>query len=344
MRQLTLALALALSACSSGDARQAPAPGAEPPPEPTPPPPLAGQLDDFELPDGFRVQQHADQLVGADALALATGGDVVVAAGSEGQIVRLIDADHDGVAEATEVFADADNALLHPHGVVFTPGAAFVANATTLMRHALVSGQRRLEGPGGRVGRFPDFEGHEQHPVTLAADRRHLFVAIDDVDAAAEERASVVEVSFSGARRRVVATGVAGVTGLAVEPGSGALWATLRGDERDSLTRIEEGARYDGDEARAPELVLPAGSEPAGLAFPRGPWPEGYRAGAFVALRGSRSVIFVPIQNGEVGEPTTLLAGPETVWDGPNALLTTSDGSLFVADERGRVLRVVAPR
>ena len=57
--------------------------------------PIAGQT--LYVPSGFNVNLFAEGLDGARALALGPGGAVFVTLSNVGEIVRLVDADGDGV-------------------------------------------------------------------------------------------------------------------------------------------------------------------------------------------------------------------------------------------------------
>src|SRR2546423_12607222 len=59
--------------------------------------PIAGQQ--LEVPAGFTVNLFAERLNGARSLALAPDGAVFVTLSESGEIVRLMDADGDGVAD-----------------------------------------------------------------------------------------------------------------------------------------------------------------------------------------------------------------------------------------------------
>src|SRR6185437_14822900 len=78
-----------------------------PPPPPPPPPPPVGSLDTvliaghaLYVPHGFTVNLFAEGLNGVRYLALGPGGAVYASMPSAGQIVRLVDANGDGVADA----------------------------------------------------------------------------------------------------------------------------------------------------------------------------------------------------------------------------------------------------
>ena len=317
--------------------------------------------------EGFRVQLVAEGLGAADALAIGPNGELFVIARDAGEIQRLVDANHDGVAEERAVFGDASNGLDHPGAMVFTPGAVFVAQFGALMRHALPEGQARLVGNGGRVGALPASAGAPR--LLVSADRRNLYVTVGAVAAGSRrgarldpEAASILAINFSGARRRVLASGLQDASGLALHPRTGALWAAAHEDTaheepaRAFLARIEDGAFYgwpanDSRTARAPEVRLAPGSRPRGLAFAAGAaFPARHRGGAFVCDAGSGRreprVLFVPFgaDGAPSGPPEPFVTGFAVeggVWGRPSDIVAQPDGSLLFSDgQGGRVFRV----
>jgi glucose/arabinose dehydrogenase len=145
---------------------------------------------------------------------------------------------------------------------------------------------------------------------------------------------------------RIYASGLRNAVGMAPNPQTGALWATV--NERDDLgddvpadyfTRVREGGFYgwpygylgrhvDNRVAARPELVaqaivpdvlIGAHVAPLQFVFYEGQnFPSVYRHGAFAAEHGSwnrhirdgHQVIFIPFQNGlPTGEPTAFFSG-----------------------------------
>ncbi len=209
-------------------------------------------------------------------------------------------------------------------------------------------------------------------------------------------RAAVTWTSLDGTENRLVASGLRNPVGLAVHPKTKQLYTAVNerdeiGDELvpDYFTVVEPGAFYgwpyayfrpdlldprhvkDGKSVRpdlvkqtkAPDVLFEAHSAALGLTFytPRekakGVYPERYRDGAFVAMRGSwnRSqgtgykIVYVPF--GENGRPeghyedfvTGFLVDPTVPksWGRPVGLLSLPDGSLLFTEEaNGRVYRV----
>lgn len=356
-------------------------------PEVIDPPPGAA----LRVPAGFAVQLFASDIVNARWLAQMPDGRVLVAQSREDRITVLSDADGDGVAEEQRTFADASNGLDIPFGMAFADGAIFVGNQGAIVRHALRDGQPRLEGRGERVARLPA-GGYRQHwtrNVIVSPDGAFLYVTIGsrtNADPERPPRATIQRMRLDGSERRTFASGLRNPIGAAFHPRTGELWATVSerdhlGDDLvpDYLARIVEGGFYGWPYAylsassidprheevpeivartRTPEVLFRAHSTALGLAFYGGTaFPERYRGGAFVALRGSwnRSagvgyeVVFAPFdaEGNAIGtyEPfvTGFLVDPQgpRTWGRPVGVLALRDGSLLFTDETGgRVYRV----
>jgi glucose/arabinose dehydrogenase len=352
----------------------------------------------LRVPRGFVVQLFADGIENARWLAQAPDGRVLVSQAREDRITVLEDADGDGVAELQATFADDSNGLDIPFGMAFADGGFFVGNQNAVLRFAWQDGIRRLEGRGETVTRLPA-GGYRQHWTrNVIVSGEHLYVSIgsrsnDDVEPA--PRATIQRMRLDGSERRTFASGLRNPIGLAIHPRTGELWTTVSerdhlGDDLvpDYLARVVEDGFYgwpytylspdrldpnhveDGRSTRpelaartrTPEVLFTAHSTALGLAFYDGDaFPEPWRSGAFVALRGSwnRSsgvgyeVVFVPFdaEGNAAGtyEPfvTGFLIDPRgpTTWGRPVGIVVLRDGSLLFTDETGgRVYRVSYPR
>lgn len=216
-----------------------------------------------------------------------------------------------------------------------------------------------------------------------------------NVDVEELPRASVFRMAPDGSGRETVSFGLRNPVGLAFHPATGVPYTTVNerdglGDDLvpDYLTAI--GADADGeprfygwpyayvtpdaldprrmDDGRSeapdlaartamPDVLFQAHSAALGLQFYDGEvFPERYRGGAFVAMRGSWNpdpgtgykVVFVPFEDGRpVGHYEDFLTGflldpsGPTTFGRPVGLLVLPDGSLLVTEEvNGRIYRV----
>jgi glucose/arabinose dehydrogenase len=281
----------------------------------------------LSVPDGFTVQIFAEHLASPRWLAITPEGDALVTETRRNRILRLVDADHDGVAERRETFASGGNGVDIPFGMAFaTIGEKryfYLGNSDEVRRYEY---RRRLRGEGERIAALPGGGYHQHWTRNVLVDRGgdRLFVSVgsqSNDDPEPPPRASILTMGLDGSNPRTFASGLRNPVGLALEPRTGALFATVNerdglGDDLvpDYLARIVDGAFYGWPYAyldpshldprhapngrsprpelvartRTPEVLFQAHSAALGLAFYReGPFPARYHGGAFVAFRGS---------------------------------------------------------
>ncbi len=225
------------------------------------------------VPAGFEVGVFADGLDGPRRLALAPGGDVLVAESRAGRIVVLRDADADGSAERREVFASD---LERPYGLAFRGGFLYVGNNDAVVRFPYAAGQLRAVGPpehvvdlplssdavdrdtaerlGIDVSRTRGFN-HWTRNLVFDPDGRKMYVAVGSATNATPgtdpRRAAINEYDPDGTGHRVLAAGLRNPVALAFHPRSGVLWTAVHerdhlGDELapDFLTSVVDGGFY----------------------------------------------------------------------------------------------------
>ncbi len=193
----------------------------------------------LRVPAGFAVQVWAEDLASPRWLALAPDGSVLLAASRENTLLRLRDADGDGVAESRQSFAtEDDNALDLPMGMAFADGSFFVGNTSEVRRYPYTRGQARLEGEGAVVAELPG-GGYNQHwtrNVVASPDGDSLYVTVGSQSNADPEplpRASVFRIAPDGSGRETVSFGLRNPVGLDFHPATGAPYVTV--NERDGL-------------------------------------------------------------------------------------------------------------
>jgi glucose/arabinose dehydrogenase len=349
----------------------------------------------LEVPEGFRVQRFA-QVPNARWLALAPTGEVLCATSGDSRIVVLSDANGDGVAEDQYTLVDPTTGTNLPFGMAFHEQWLFLGNTDAVVRFEWAREDQRLvlRRPT-RISELPG-RGYNQHwtrNVIVAPDGHKLYVSVGsetNADVEQPPRAAILEMNLDGTERRVWASGLRNPVGLAFHPRTMELFTTVNerdglGDDLvpDYLTSVREGAFYgwpyaylspqhldprhvhDGQSASVelaartttPDVLFQAHSAALGLAFAGGEsFPERYRDGAFVAMRGSWNrhsgtgykIAFVPFENGRpVGHYEDFVrgflidpAGP-TTWGRPVGVLAMPDGSLLFTEEaNGWIYRV----
>ncbi|CAH2600136.1 Sorbosone dehydrogenase family protein [Rhodovastum atsumiense] len=308
--------------------------------------PPAGALP--QVPAGFTASLWASGLSTPRVIRRAPNGDIFLAESGGGKVLVFPARDGAPAAPPPDTFA-ADLTL--PFGIAFWPPAdprfVYVAETGRVLRYPYRAGDRRARGPAETVlSRLPE-GGHWTRDLAVAADGSRLFVAIGSETNVAQHmgpaprgglaawetargigaawgdeagRAAVLQFAPDGGGFRPFATGLRNCSGLAVQPGTGAVWCVT--NERDGLgddlppdyaTSLRErgfygwpwfyiGAHPDprlagrrpelAERTLVPDVLLPAHGAPLGIAFydgTSGPaaFPPEFRGDAFVALHGS---------------------------------------------------------
>jgi glucose/arabinose dehydrogenase len=234
-----------------------------------------------------------------------------------------------------------------------------------------------------KKGVFGIVQGHMNRHLAIDPKTNGLFVGVGssgNVGVEPEVKASIQRFDADGTNQTTFASGLRNPTALAFEPATGDLYTVVQerdglGDKLppDYLTRVQKDAFYGWpyayigpnpqpgfanlkpEKVKAsvkPDVLFEAHSSAMDLVFYDGQqFPQEYRGGAFVALKGSwnRSeptgykIVFVPFQDGRpqggyqnfaVGFWVSGVNRAE-VWGRPAALAVAKDGSLLVADDTG---------
>lgn len=275
---------------------------------------LDGKLS---VPTGFTVHYFARDLRGVRFMAVGPGGAIYATQPRSGRVVRLPDANRDGVADSVEVVASN---LRQPHGLAFHKGALWVANTDGVVRIP-VGANGLASGAPVYVNHYDGGGGHWSRTIVFGHDSA-MYVAVGStcnicVETSAD-RAAVLRFNEDGSGKRVYASGLRNAVGLAVNPRTGAIWASQ--NERDNLRPehenlppeelniLTDGGDYGwpycyGDRVPNPEfndaarcarsippaLAMQAHSAPLGLSFlhKATSFPADYRGDVLVAFHGS---------------------------------------------------------
>jgi glucose/arabinose dehydrogenase len=292
----------------------------------------------------YRPKDYIQGKVKARAGASAKGGN---------RITLLRDANGDGVPELRTILVDH---LHSPYGVAWVAGTLYVANTDAIVAFPFTPGQTRITGPAAKLTELPagPIDHHWTKSLVASPDGSKLYVGVGsnsnitengmDVEAG---RAAIYEVDRLTGAKRLYATGTRNPTNLAIQPGTGTLFAVV--NERDEigpdlvpdyLTSVRDGGFYGwpysywGQHvdvrvhpqdpamvARAikPDYGLSSHVAALGLAFSQGETlSPRFADGAFVGEHGSwdrdplngYQVIFVPFAGGRPsGRPVTVLSG-----------------------------------
>jgi len=275
---------------------------------------LDGKLS---VPEGFTVQYFAQDLRGVRFMTLGPGGVVYASQPRSGRVIRLPDANHDGVADGVEVVVTG---LRQPHGLAFHKGALYVANTDGVVR-VPIGANGLASGDAVYVNHYDGGGGHWSRTIVFGRDGA-MYVSVGStcnicVETSAD-RAAVLRFNEDGSGKRVYSSGLRNAVGLAVNPRTGAIWVSQ--NERDNISPdhqdlppeeiniLTDGGDYGwpycygdrrpnpefNDAARcaktiAPALAMQAHSAPLGLSFldRATSFPADYRGDLLVAFHGS---------------------------------------------------------
>jgi glucose/arabinose dehydrogenase len=309
---------------------------------------------------GFKVDQIATGLSGPRLIRTAPNGDLFIAESQKGQIRVLRGIGSDGRAQTVQVFATGLN---KPFGIAFYPLGAnpqfvYVANTGSVVKFPFQNGDLKARGRAQTVvatipgGGFLHGGGHWTRDITFSPDGQKMFVSVGSHsnvsdDAEEDHRADILEFNPDGSGERIYAAGIRNAVGIAIDPSTGVLWASV--NERDDLgddlvpdyiTSVKDGGFYGWpwyyigsnqdprhagkhpelkDKVIGPDVLLQSHSASLEMTFYEGKmFPSEYSGYAFAAEHGSwnRSkrtgykIIYVPVHNGKAtGEYVDFVTG-----------------------------------
>ncbi len=321
----------------------------------------AAAVTGIQVPPGFRVETFARGLTQPTAMAYGPDGRIFVTE-SNGTIVAIV--------RGTRKPAVLVRGLRTPLGLAWRASTLFVSEQGRLERLTLRNG--RLVDRHVLVKGIP-FGEHQQDNVVLGPDGRLYWGSGSTCDACREKSArsaAILSLRPDGSDLRVFARGLRNPYGLAFQPRTGRLFASVNGQDKlgsdadpepaEMVVRVRRGAFYGWPRcwpnARTlrlsgrcagvarPAAYLEPHSSADGIAFYTGrSFPSSYRGDVFVAEWGQylshrfgRRVVRVNLRTGRVSSFASGFAHPL-------ALLVDRRGGLLVADwDRGVVYRVQA--
>lgn len=272
----------------------------------------------FRAPEGFHVNLFADGFDYPRWMTVAPNGDVFLTESDEGRVRLLRDADGDGRAELSTVYADGFD---RPHGLAIQGSYLYVVDVRRVWRLPWKAADTK---PGGKAepvtarGALGSGDGHWTRNILFSRDGRQFFVTIGSTENLAEDRsphATVQSFAADGSGQRTFAAGLRNPVGIALYPGTDDVYVVV--NERDGLgdrlvpdylTRLTSDGFYGWPYAYigqhpqpdfvqrpdmvaktlVPDLLFESHSAPLGLVFYEGKqFPAEYRGDAFVALHGS---------------------------------------------------------
>jgi glucose/arabinose dehydrogenase len=275
---------------------------------------LEGKL---HAPRGLSVTEFA-KVPGARALVVWPDGSVYVSIPRRNEVVRLVDANQDGVAESQEIAVNAG--LNRPHGMAYKNGWLYIANTDGVVRVKL-GADGKATGAPEKLNEYSKEGTHWTRSILFGADGA-MYVSIGSTCNVCEEqspdRAAVMKYDADGRNGRLYSSGLRNAVGMAVNPVTRQIWVTqnerdnLKPDHQDlppeEINILRDGANFGwpychstrvpnpefNDAARCastepPALGMQAHSAPLGITFldRAVKLPAEYRGDALVAFHGS---------------------------------------------------------
>ncbi|HMD16501.1 MAG TPA: PQQ-dependent sugar dehydrogenase [Terriglobales bacterium] len=274
-------------------------------------------LAQLKAPPGFHISAFAEHVDGARMVIFSPGGVLLVSESGVGKVVALPDPNHTGKAARTETVLDGLN---EPHGLAFYAGKLYVAENDKVRRYDWDEANLRASNPF-KVTDLPTGGGHSTRSLLFHGGKMYVSAG-SSCNACVEKdqrRAAVMEFNPDGSGQKIFAKGLRNAVGLAVNPKTDTIWATVNGrdwmgDDLPPETIYDLGK--DGGDAGwpycygdrlpdsnftkpgteedrcqnviRPKVQMQAHSAPLGLAFYEGTsFPAEYRNNIFVAFHGS---------------------------------------------------------
>lgn len=334
---------------------------------------LAGQV--LKAPPGYAVSVVASGLGEPRFMAFDGEGNLLVGAAADGIVYRFPFAE--GELGEAEVLIEGLN---EPASVAIYAGNEgqylYVGERNQVSRFRY--------DPSGPAGEqevvIPDLptDGHRTRTVAFGPDGM-LYLAVGSscniCDEAEEIRATVSRAHPDGSDLEIIATGLRNPVGLAFQPDTGLLWATV--NERDNqgndippdlVTIIEEGADYgwpacmppdaapqeDGADCSGvtpPTIGIQAHSAPLGLAFLDGEGVPADLAGDLIVVQhgswnreppAAPKLLRIDFEDGTPVAASDFVTGWQDAggerWGRPAGVVVAPDGSLIVSDDESGVL------
>ena len=273
-------------------------------------------IDEISVPQGFKIELFAIDIVNARTLAQGPKGLFFVGTRGEGNVYAVVDDDGDWKADTTYVLASGLNM---PNGVAYKNGDLYIAEVSrvSVMRNILES----LESPPDMEtinDNFPTDKHHGWKYIAFGPDDK-LYVPVGgpcNVCVKKDERyASIMRMNADGSDLEVFASGIRNSVGFDWHPTTKELWFTDNGRDwlgdnkpNDELNHApKKGMHFGypfchagefsdpkfGDKRECSEFTSPAqklGAHVASLGISfieKDVFPEGYKKSVFIAEHGS---------------------------------------------------------
>ncbi|MDZ4792534.1 MAG: PQQ-dependent sugar dehydrogenase [Hyphomicrobiales bacterium] len=205
-------------------------------------------LANLKLPDGYKVEVFAKDLVNPRILAVSDNGTVYVTRRSIGDVVML-KADADGKAQAPVVVASRDKM----HGIAIKGSQMWLATVADVYV-ADIKADGTLSELQRIINDLPDAGQHPNRTMSFGPDGM-LYISVgstcNSCTESRPESATILQASPDGKQRRIFAKGLRNTIGFDWHPGTSELYGwdqsyDLIDDEtpKEEFNKIEDGKYY----------------------------------------------------------------------------------------------------
>jgi glucose/arabinose dehydrogenase len=329
----------------------------------------------ISLPDGFNMTEIAAGLGGPRFMTFDAAGNLLVADAQTGAVYRYPAADGT-IAPSEAPPRPLLDSLKAPSNVVLHDGFLYVGETQAVSRYAYDANAAL----GKRQEVVPNLptDGHNTRTIAFGPDGT-MYVAVGSscniCDESDPRRAAVLRFNPDGSGYARFAWGLRNAVGLAIQPDTGVLWATV--NERDNqgneippdlVTALDEGQNFGWPACQPPDAVpqspgndcsgitppsvaIQAHGAPLGLAFYSGQqFPSDYAGDLFVVQHGSWNreppappkILRLHFEGDAPVRVQDFASGWQTPdtnrWGRPAGVVVAPDGSLIVSDDTSGVL------
>ncbi|MEE9372076.1 MAG: PQQ-dependent sugar dehydrogenase [Saprospiraceae bacterium] len=273
-------------------------------------------LEKISLPDGFKIELYATDVLNARSMALSPSGVLFVGTRSAGNVYALVDSDGDNKVDKKYTLLEKGNM---PNGVAFKDGDLYIAEVNRILKISAV--ESKLDNPGTPeviYDKYPEEKHHGWKYIDFGPDGK-LYVPVgapcNICNSEKDIYNSITRINSDGTDMEIIQRGVRNTVGFTWHPESNDLWFTdngrdMMGDDvpacelnrankdnmhfgfpfchQGDLPDPEYGKLGDCKDYIVPAQNLGAHTAPLGIEFYTGnSFPEEYKNVAMIAEHGS---------------------------------------------------------
>jgi len=192
----------------------------------------------LNLPAGFsaRVFTSFEDMRRPRFMAFDDDGVLHVSDMDDKEILALPDRDGDGVADESIVVAED---FSRAHSLAFYDGDMYVADRGSIVLFLDADDDGLYEVREDFARNIPSSGSHSTRTIVFDEQNEKIYLSVgwpcDLCRSSEQDRGSILEFNFDGSGRRVFASGVRNVVGMALHPVTNQLWGTNNGHDREGI-------------------------------------------------------------------------------------------------------------